>query len=526
MSERSLNLLAQLGGIDEQYIDEAGEDIPAKKKIHWLRWTALAACLAVVIVGGGILTGVIPGLPIGGNTGGSGVDPAAEGPSTFMSYAGPVFPLTLREENDAVTAERNVTLDFAPWEKVWDDRLELWRSSSDILVTDAYTLTNTGDENQTLTVLYPFAGGLISLDTYRPALTVDGEALETTLYGGGYVGGYMGAVGGDLVTPAKEGSVNLRYPDSWEDYRDALAGGTYLQNALGDYPDLSGMKATVYEFTDPWGEPEDDEAGVPNPTIRAWFTLDYSRTAVLSTGFNGGKYDRDNGMMGREFSILQPGETGFGEDCRRLIVVGDDIRDLTTRGYVTGGWDDDPTIEAGVTVTRRETDLEDALRQTAQELFADRADDERMAGVDFEMFFGLFKVWLITDGPLSERSVERYDSGQLEENEVLDQNRVFWLEAEVTIPAGGSVELAASMRKAASCDFYCAHTENQGVRGYDLTTRLGSNLNCAAQTATLEDRGQIVIVRQNYGFDLAGGIRTVPLTEEEYYLEVKRPPEG
>lgn len=397
MSERSLNLLARLGGIDEQYIDEAGEDIPVRKKIHWLRWTALAACLALVIVGGGILSGVIPGLPIGGNEGSSGVDPAAEGPSTFMSYAGPVFPLTLREENDAVTAERNVTLDFAPWEKVWDDRLELWRSSSDILVTDAYTLTNTSDEDQTLTVLYPFAGWLSTLDAYRPALTADGEALETTLYAGEYVGGYMGGVGGDLVTPVDEGSLNLARPGNWEYYRDALAGGTYLQNALGDYPDLSGTTAIVYEFTDLWANGENEKAGDPRPNIKLTFWQDTERSRVLTTGSEGGSWNWETGEMERWLTIPEE-QDGHGD---RLIVVGEDIQDLTLQGYVTtsrGGWQ---PVEGGATINKYEADLESILRQTVGELY-DRWNDERMAGVDFEMFFGLFKEWIITDGPLAE----------------------------------------------------------------------------------------------------------------------------
>ena len=109
-------------------------------------------------------------------------------------------------------------------------------------------------------------------------------------------------------------------------------------------------------------------------------------------------------------------------------------------------------------------------------------------------------------------------------SEVWTIDRVCWLEAEVTIPAGGRVTLAAAMTKEASYDYYCAHTENQGIKGYDLVTRLGSNLTCTAQTATLEDRGLIEIVRQNFGFDLENGVNTVDLdpAEEHYYLEVRR----
>ena len=101
--------------------------------------------------------------------------------------------------------------------------------------------------------------------------------------------------------------------------------------------------------------------------------------------------------------------------------------------------------------------------------------------------------------------------------------RVCWLEGEITVPAGETVRLTAAMTKAGSYDFDCSGTDNVGVYGYDLVTRLGSNLACSAQTATLEDRGQIEIVRQNFGFDLEQGITTVTLdqVEEHYYLEVR-----
>ena len=76
----------------------------------------------------------------------------------------------------------------------------------------------------------------------------------------------------------------------------------------------------------------------------------------------------------------------------------------------------------------------------------------------------------------------------------------------------------------ASFDYACANTKNQGIYGYDLMTRLGSSLTCTRQSATLEDRGVIEIVRDNFGFDLKKGVKTVELSleEEHYYLEVRR----
>ena len=119
--------------------------------------------------------------------------------------------------------------------------------------------------------------------------------------------------------------------------------------------------------------------------------------------------------------------------------------------------------------------------------------------------------------------MERYLTGWLTDMDVTIVDRVFYLEAEVDIPAGGSVRLLAEMAKDGSYDFYCAHTENQGVYGYDMVTQLGSNLACTKQTAVLEDRGQVEIIRQNFGFDLASGINRVTLDpkQEHYYLEVK-----
>ena len=512
-----------------------------RPKRRFRPWMGLCACLAVAVLGGGALL-LSQGGP-GGSAGGGGHD---EG-STFMSYAGPVFPLTLGEENEAITAERDITLDFAPWVPVWEsneerlsnrtwlteeERQEVlknyeelypeggrWLRSDDILVTDAYTLTNHSDTDQTVTVLYPFASSLSSLDGRQPALTLDGAEVEGSLRIGAYSGGFEGAWDGALGG-GSEGSVNLDYAESWEDYRDILSDGSYLERAMGPLPDLSGVPAIVYRFTDPWGEPEDDDAGIPNPTIRVTFSLDYDKTRVLTTGFHAGMYDRENGIMGKGFSIPQPGELRPTEEwC--LIVVGEDISDLATQGYVTGGWDTEGTIEAGVTMERYETDLATALRT----LYLDERWEELegQPGLTYEQYCGLAFDYLLAYGLLSDEPMERYDDGMLT-MEFSRVDRVCWLEAQVTLPAGGSVTLTAAMTKEASFDFACANTANRGVNGYDLVTKLGSNLACTAQTATLEDRGFIEIVRQNFGFDLENGVNTVTLdqAQEHFYLEVRR----
>ena len=138
----------------------------------------------------------------------------------------------------------------------------------------------------------------------------------------------------------------------------------------------------------------------------------------------------------------------------------------------------------------------------------------------------MMKEHLLAYGVLSEDTAARYDSGYIEELDIVGVDRVFWLESEITVPAGKSVVLEATLEKEPSYDFHCTTTDNKGVSGYDLVTMLGSNLAFTQQTARLEDREQIEIVRQNFGFDLANGIKEVKLdvTNPHYYLEVRSAP--
>ena len=545
-----------LGLVDESLVEEAvSASSPAavQRRHPWRRLAAAAACLAV-ICGGAYLAGT---LRMGGRAGagGSGHSEA----STFMSYAGPVFPLTTAEETSSITAERNITLDFAPWIPAWLSNEEMladrtwlteaerqealaqydelypeggrWRSSDDILVTDAYTLANPSQEDQTVTLLYPFATSLNDLGRLTPTLTLDGSELETALHVGAYSGGFEGVWDGTIVGDP-EGSVNLDYADSWEDYKNLLSDGTYLANALGVGPDVSGIPVTVYKFTDPYGPLKDEEAGVPNPSLQVGFDLDYSRTAVLTWGFDSGNFDRENGTMIQGFSIPQPGELGYGEDVYCLLVLGEDIQNMTTGGYVTGGADPDtePLEGCGVTVERYESDLDTMLREILapvwQELRQNTYEqDGAELDVDFETWYRAVLEYLLAYGILSPSGAERYGAGWLEDivSDVDTIDRVCWLEAEITIPAGDSVTLSASMTKEASYDFYCAHTENQGVKGYDLVTALGSTLDFTGQTASLVNTENIEIVRQNFGFDLEAGITEVALdpAEPHYYLEIR-----
>lgn len=518
MSKESFRLLEAMSALPDHLVDQfAPEEAkrPSKKRHgaprlgqrrRWVRWAAAAA--ACLCLAAGLWLRFLPRM--GSSAGGA----AGEEGAVFQSYAGPVLPLTLSEETEAVTAERTLTWDFAPWEKVWisneeaadrsgltgSDRQELladlsgtwpeggrYESSTDVQVTDAYTLTNTTNEDQLLTLRYPFTASLRTLEEETPVLTAGETTLDTTL------------------TVGQSGE----YLSSWEDCENLLSQGTVGET------DLSTLAVTVYRFTDPYGPEESEEA--PNPSLQVEFSLDYDATAVLRFGFAGGSYGREAGEMCQSFSIPQPGEKSYRQE-RVLIVLGEDVVDLSVTGTVSGGADSAPLDGCGVTVERYESDLFAVLKELEEPLW------EALSGSgDRALFFRCLaqtlKEDLETPGwTWQQGAVNLTDLG----SQVLTGDRVCYLEDSVTVPAGGSLTLTASLTKAASHDFAGGGGET-GLRGYDLVTTLGSNLRFTRQQAVIEDRGLVEIAEQNLGFDLAAGIRRVELSLDEphYYLTVR-----
>lgn len=446
MSKKSERLFETLNDIGGKHIDEAAEEME-RKTFRWKSWAALAAvtALAVGIVGFAA--------NIGGGSGGAGIRDM----SSFMSYAGPILPMTLREENVNITAARDVTLDFEPWAPVWRSKIngkDQYDYSEDIRVTDEYTLTNASGQEQTISILYPFAGNLYELDELLPSLTLDGQKLDAALCPGGYSGGFYGAWGSHRENLPE---LSLAYAESWEAYREVLADGSYAANASADFPDLSGISVAVYEFTDPWG-PQPDRESDFHPTVRASFAMDFGKTGLLTTGFHGGSWDPEAGTVTQSYTIPLKNERGE-QDAYWIAVIGEDIRDLEVQVYDTGGPTGGSVIEnAGVTVRRVDSDLETVLREVARIRY-NWSDWPEAVG--FELYFGLLKEEMADYyGILDNDSAVRYAGGIISDSDLdfANANRVFYLEAEVTIPAGQSVVLTADLVKNASFDFACANT--------------------------------------------------------------------
>ncbi len=523
-----------VGYVGSDLIEEA---LTARRRKPVGRYLALAACICLIAAGGlaiarsGLFqTGVYDGtsgadgseMAGGGAAGGSDAEPAIPGDgttgagasgaghaagSTFDSYAGPVFPLTLAEENDAITAERTVT---------WDFSADTGRTDGSVCaVTDVYTLVNGAAEDQTVTLVYPFVSDLLGLEV--PALTVDGETVTAQLRQGAYGGGFMGASADDLET----GSWNLREPGSWEDYQVLLDDGSYQAQAFADDPVLE-QSVIVYEVSD---ETMPADAGRA-ATIALSFTIDPEQTTVLSYNFNGYSWDESTGAC--VYSYFAD-EWDNDERPRLLVVLGADIGTYEIAGYSNGSCEADVLLPgSSAQVTRAETTLGELLRDLADAEAAMGGGyvyDDDVIPFTGEQLYRAAAEMLTEYGVLSDDLAQRYSDGRLDDlfTDAIGMDRVFYLTAEVTIPAGGSIVVSADMTKQASYDFACTGSENVGVWGYDLVTQLGSVLAFTGQAAVRVPCDGLEIVRQNFGFDPEEGVRNVTLdpAQEHYYLEVQ-----
>ncbi len=464
----------------DRYLDEAQDWRPQRRR--WPRWVALAACLCLVVGLGGF---AFSRWRVGSTNGTGDLDSSGSTPTSFSSYAGPVLQLTLGEETDAVAARRQLTYSLTPG---------IWRQ--DLEVVDGYSLTNSSEENVTLTVYYPFVGTLGDLTT--PSLTLDGEELAENSLLAGTIIWHQGL----------EGDLGGNYASDWEDYQAALEDGSYLAEAIAGVGELTGT-VTVY-----WLQNADCSAAEgENPTLQFSATIDQEATACFSYGMNGSRWNDETGVFGSSFSVDEDDLTNGSLHC--VILWGEDVADYTLQGYENGGCDEGTETEVTATVLREETTWAELLPRLLEDYFSWNPLE---GGATEELVAEAAAQWITEN---------RWAVGMLDYDgisEILNGARVFWLEAEVTVPAGETVTLEAHLTQTASYN-YTDYSDS--LLGFDLLLGAGSNLTVTETAVTLATPygdQDWDIYAQNYGFDLEGGVSTVTLEGEEnyYYLELNQ----
>lgn len=525
---RAERLFRALGLVDPALVEEA----LTLRRRAWRRWAAMAACLALAAglsfgwLAAGGFRGDGGGMSGGADSGSSGGSAPADsagaaepgeggGPEdgiSFMSYAGPVLPLATVEEPPGLTAERTVTWDFAPGAYPGGEPRQ-WGAA----VTDAYILRNGTDADITVTALYPFAGSFGDLAEIRPWAAVDGAAVEAELYAGPYSGGFQSTFGA-----AEPDTMNLDTLDGWAEYRALLEDGAYLEQALGPGPVLD-MPVTVYEFSDFAAPHEEYQAA----TQAVSFAVDEDAVKILTYGFNG--MDRDGNL--RRYSYFVSDGIRNEPELKLLVALGEDIGDYDLRGYRNGGCHPGEEIEGvSCSVTRSESTLDavlDRLCRYYEERYGlGRAGRENaFDAVPFTLYRRAAAELLVQYGVLSGGPMDRYADGRLDDilAETVYQDRVLYLSFPVAVPAGGSARVECGLWKEPSFDFGGSGSENEGLQGFGLATRLGSRLEFTRQSAALTNLENVEITGQSFGFDPENGVTglELDLEREYYYLEIR-----
>lgn len=524
--ERAEVLFDAITDIRDDFIEEAQTAVIRPVSFKWQKWSAAAACL-VLAIGIGLAWGGInrfsAGEDGGSIAGGIGAPQAGNGTTSNadtggaysvgtngsdvkqINYAGPVLPLTLEDSEAAnkLAVERSISYDLVNADKNPG-------ANSGIAVKDEYTIKNTSDEEKTINLLYPYVSNLKSMTKSAPAISIEGKAVnffvnigeDTTV---------KKSVNGkdDVLTQAKASSL--------EDYSKLLQNGEYQDDALMKSALDSQLQVTIYELVK-----NKNAIDGQNDMIQSIsFVIDPKKTAVLACGFTG-NMTNDGGLT--EYSFNTSGDNTNGIGTKLLIVFGEDIGEYTLN---TASADEavKETGDSAYAVKRYTGSYYEVVERLIQE-FGDqyiKAGENLLSGYSNSIAKLIDKL-LFKDGVPSEdvSSINSIDIIEKLIGQAYIADRVFYLEAPVTIPAGESVSLSVSYVKDSSFE-YAGGEDTERTLLYDMSAELGSCISFESITAELINFEDITITDQNYGFDLSGSRSEVTLNplEERYYIIIK-----
>lgn len=495
-------LFQGIGMIDDDLIDDAQNILPKCRKSPWKKWAAAAACIGIVIVGGGsIITNLFH----------VGSSPSmSESVDDSVAFS-PVFPLTLEKSDAEIQSERSTDYDFSPYMNLDSCKVNVrgtektWEGPAAAVVTDQFVLTNHSNHAKTVQALYPFAANLNSHADCMPEIFIDGLPQDTKLLMGGTMGSENTA---DIPIP----TVQELSPKTWQGYETLLQCGIIKEHTAQKYFDFP---VTVYEISvDTMPE------GLQSAEFVLSFEYDPQKTQLLTDGINGTAFNEESQKT--ELEVTLPNYKHNDEVWKKayLIVIGEDIHSLTTYGKVLEQkeWKDEPSVEGTVqrfesnclkmlqNYVHREYQKMTQLYPNRRSILSEYASEEMMLDALAE------RMWY-------DHAILGYDfaPSMLEYGR---QQDILYVSFPVTIPAESSVTVTSVMMKEASI----RHTgkAEEDIHGYDMVMTLGSNLNFIRESASVSNTDGIRILSQNFGFDLAHSITQVTLKPEteHYYMTV------
>ena len=201
----------------------------------------------------------------------------------------------------------------------------------------------------------------------------------------------------------------------------------------------------------------------------------------------------------------------------------DNIKVKTVAGESKGSWDKrEKTDSFSILSEEYESTLGEVIYEiiSSGDYESNYFDDEQTVRslISNDEYLGYVAEFMYAHGQLSKDPAERYGRGRLDDViiETGYVSRVLYVTFEVTVPAGETVEIGTKTLREASYD-YVGKRHEKDMEGFDMVTKLGTNLNITKQTASVSNADEIEIVYNNFGFDLQSGITSVLLGEEEHY---------
>ena len=530
MSDKSMKMYDAVTEIRDDIIEQAADYKFRKSPMRFIKPIVITAsvCLAV---GVGIHLASDRDLrrdprldneaaPSGGDGG-----TTAGGDNYFWieRYKPPVMPLTAAGDCDGITVERELTFemisDNLPANLAYADDKRQYLGV--FTAVDGYTLTNTTDTDKTVKLMYPFRCALNDLEGKQtesvwganyPTITVNGSEIKAEFVAGGYSGAFSSA-----AYPAQSDSSNLDDFHSYDEYIGLLGDGTYLQNALAAAPtfDEPVIVYRVHDYGDSVGT-----TGAAAIAVR--YKLGNS-TRITSFGFNG--YSENSSSRTDSF-FLRDGQFYTGD--RFIIVRGDDISDVTLNGYPNG------FCEPGTEVAQIYGEVE-RLEMTYGELLpriilASVEKDWNCSGAYESCKKGLLSEKALCDsvikylsryGAYSDKPIERYmglGDLQFQIEDAVRCERIMYSAFDVTIPAGGSVSVAAKLTREAYMDV--DRSTGDITYSLELFPTLGSTLDISSQSVDIIGLPDVEITEGNIGTNVKDGkIHTdIDSKEKIYYL--------
>ena len=416
------------------------------------------------------------------------LNPFGSGSGDFQSYRGPVLPMTSLNGADGVDVDRNVDFDFAPYQD-GNDYSTLGKGAAGI--TDTYILTNTTGETKTLELVYGFQGQFIDHPEEFPSITVDGVMIQPELY------------------PSVDMEELVWNAHNFDRYSQVLEENDFLSTALQQSEELD-IPVTAYHFTDLAYEGA-EVAGFPMLTLR--FSLDENTTVwTMIVDEFGAEQNGKQRMMFR----IDRGEAW-------VFTVGGTFIDPEFGGNKDYNVTDSSAIDnISYKLETYEITLNDVIQH-----FAQSYDFWAIEGQNTYPNAGGLTPELLVDGTIKRiHSMGQQNSSEkimlIESlfHKVVTEPRMMYLVFPVVLESGQSVTVEATYIQEPSMDISGPKHYREG---YELATKLGSDLHFANLSSSLSNTALIELGKQNFGFDLEKGITEVilDLQVDRYYLEVK-----